>query len=125
MVSPNRLFLSQVALDRWLEAGRAEVAGEELTLLPEGRRFRLATGVHVRGEVTGAGDALGLVGRVKDLEQLAALGGDYSAGSVIVGDLAYEVEEGLLGTPIEEPRGEADRQPAELDALAQLFLEPR
>lgn len=125
MPAPNRLFLSQVALDQWLEARRAEVTGEELTLLPEGRRFRLSTGVHVRSEVTGAGDLHGLVGRVKDLEQIAALGGDYSAGSVIVGDLAYEVEEGLLGTPIEERAAASADGSSELDALAQLFLEPR
>lgn len=124
-MASSRLFLSQVALDRWLGEERAEVSGEELTLRPEGHRFRICTGVLFRGEVTGAGDGLGLVGRVKDLEQIAALGGDYSAGSVIVGDLAYEVEEGLVGVPADEARGPAPERPTELDALAQLFLERR
>jgi hypothetical protein len=131
----NRLFVSQAVLDQWLGEQRVEVHGEELTLLPEKHRFSLKTAVYFKGEVTGAGDGLGLVGRVKDLDQITALGGDYSAGSVIVGDLAYDVEEGLAGTPLTPPAtdlasalmtpGSGAERPAELDALAKLFLERR
>lgn len=128
-MAQSRLFVSQSVLDRWLGESRVDVNGHELTLLPEKHRFDLKTAVYFKSEVTGAGDGLGLVGRVKDLDQIAALGGDYSAGSVIVGDLAYEVEEGLAGTPIGEPQtaaeAPADERPAELDALAKLFLERR
>ena len=78
--------------------------------------------------------------RVKDLEQIAALGGDYSEGSVIVGDLAYEVVDGLVGAPIDAKATKANadddlteavrraagaERPAELDTLAKLFLERR
>jgi hypothetical protein len=128
----NRLFVSQAVLDSWLGENRVEVSGEELTLLPEGHRFDLKTAVLFREEVTGAGDGLGLVGRVKDVDQIIALGGDYSSGSVIVGDLAYDVVEGLAGTPVSQPQDGAtistlsgDERPAELDALAKLFLERR
>lgn len=129
----NRLFVSQAVLDRWLGEERVEVQGEQLTLLPEKHRFDLKTGVLFRDEVTGAGDALGLTGRVKDLDQISALEGDYSEGSVIVGDLAYEVVDGLIGTPVSMPSDlsaaigtlAGEERPAELDALAKLFLERR
>jgi hypothetical protein len=40
------------------------------------------------------------VGRVKDLEQVAALNGEHCAESVIIGDHAYDVIEGFLGEPM-------------------------
>lgn len=139
-MAKNRLFVSQAVLDGWLGEERVTVDGEVMTLLPEEHRFELSTAVLFKTELTGAGDAHGLVGKVKDLEQIAALGGDYSAGSVILGDLAYEVVEGLVGAPLgtKDKRDGADddlteavrraagaERPAELDTLAKLFLERR
>ena len=136
----NRLFVSQSVLDNWLGESRIEVTGEVMTLLPERHRFQLGTAVLFKSELTGAGDPHSLIGRVKDLEQIAALGGDYSEGSVIVGDLAYEVLDGLVGDPIDPPGAKANpdddlteavrraagvERPAELDTLAKLFLERR
>jgi hypothetical protein len=139
----NRLFISQLVLDRWLGEGQVEVEDDVMTTLPDRRGFRIKTAVLFQTELTGAGDAPSLLGRVKDLDQLAVLGGDYSAGSVIVGDLAYEVAEGFIGEPIPEPEGL--RPPSgphdlaqamqratgggdptsEVDLLARLFLEKR
>ena len=136
----NRLFVPQTVLDGWLGEERIRVDGEVMTLLPERHRFQLETAVLFKTELTGAGDPHSLIGRVKDLEQIAALGGDYSSGSVIVGDLAYEVVDGLVGAPIDaaESRPNPDddlteavrraagaERPAELDTLAKLFLERR
>jgi hypothetical protein len=95
----SRLFVSQTVLDRWLSEGVAELAGDTLQVLPERHSFDLQTGVLFENEVTGAGDALGLLGKVKDLEQIAEMAGDYSQGTVIVGDLAYEVTDGFVGIP--------------------------
>lgn len=92
-----RLFLSQAVLDRWLTDGTADVRGDTLTFGPEKRAFRLKTAVLFEREVTGAGDPHELLGKVKDLDQLAELGGDYSAGSVVLGESAYEVIEGFTG----------------------------
>lgn len=97
----NRVFLPQEALDAWLSEGKIELDGEVMTLKPEGRRFRLASAVRFMNEVEGSGDEHDVVGRVKDLEQLAELGGELCAGSVIVGDSAYDVVEGFVGVPIE------------------------
>ena len=95
----SRLFVSQSVLDRWLSEGVAELSGDTLHVLPERHAFDLTTGVLFETEVTGAGDALGLLGKVKDVDQIAEMAGDYSQGTVIVGDLAYEVTDGFVGVP--------------------------
>ncbi len=97
---PSRLFLSQTVLDRWLSDGTADVSGDTLTILAADHKFDLKTAVLFEKEVTESGDPHGLLGRVKDLEQIAALGGDYSVGTVIVGDEAYEVTDGFAGIAV-------------------------
>ncbi|MGE3634369.1 MAG: hypothetical protein AB7P00_31000 [Sandaracinaceae bacterium] len=42
-----------------------------------------------REEVSGEGDPHALVGRVKDIEQLTALGAEHCADSVIYGENVY------------------------------------
>ena len=98
---PARLFLSQSILDRWLSDGTADVTGDTLTIQPDDRKFDLKTAVLFEKEVTESGDPHGLIGKVKDLEQIAELGGDYSVGTVIVGDEAYEVTDGFAGAPLQ------------------------
>lgn len=134
----NRIFVSTPTLDQWLEKGRIEVAGETMTLKPEGQQFRLKTAVHILKEVAGGGDAAKLVGRVKDIEQLEAMGAEHVSDSVVLNDDAYEVVEGFVGEPIlgEEVVGNSlaaatraavgDRPPSgEIDLLARFFLSSR
>jgi len=129
LMSPHRLFIPQEALDLWLSEGRAAIDGEHLTLTEGGQRFHLQTGVRFRSEVAGGGDAHDLVGRVKDLAQIQALGGDYSAGSVVLDPDAYEVVEGFVGTPIEGAQRVADPGATgggdDVALLARMFLGSR
>lgn len=97
----SRVFVSQETLDQWLSDDHVEVDGEVMTLKPDRRRFRLVTAVHFLREVAEGGDTGGLVGKVKDLNQVATLGGDHVSGSVVLGDDAYEVVDGFLGEPID------------------------
>ena len=96
----HRLFVSQETLDRWLTDAKVEVDGEVLTLLADQRRFTLSGALHFLEELTGAEDPNELIGRVHSLEKVAELGGEHYADSVILGDLAYQVVEGFLGTPV-------------------------
>ncbi len=95
-----RLFVSQSLLDRWLTDGTADVSGDTLTIMPDERQFELKTAVLFEREVTESGDPRELVGKVKDLDQIAELGGDYSVGTVILGDEAYEVTDGFAGEAV-------------------------
>jgi hypothetical protein len=99
----NRLFVSQQMLDRWLSEDRIAVEGDVMVTKPEAQRFTLTTAVLFRAEVTGSADAHDLLGKVKDLEQLAAIGAEHYADSVILGDNAYQVLEGFAGTLVREP----------------------
>lgn len=127
-MSPHRVFIPQEALDVWLSEGRVAIEGEHLTLASGTQRFWLQTGVRFVAEVAGGGDMHRLVGRVKDLGQVRALGGDYSSGSVVIDPDAYEVIEGLLGTPVEDARPDARDAHAggeEVALLARVFLGSR
>lgn len=127
-MSPHRLFIPQEALDLWLAEGRAVIDGERLTLTQGGERYLLQTGVRFRSEVAGGGDAHDLVGRAKDLSQIQALGGDYSAGSVVIDPDAYEVVEGFLGTPLDAPAATSAPGSAggdDVALLARMFLGTR
>lgn len=96
----NRLFVPQQMLDHWLSEGRVEVEGEVMITRPEEQRFGLTTALLFKSEVSGSPDAHDLVGKVKDLEQIAAIGAEHYADSVILGDNAYQVVEGFAGTLI-------------------------
>lgn len=71
-----------------------------MTLKPEGQRFRLSTAVRFTADLTESGDQKQVIGKVKDLEQLAAMSGEHSMDSVIFGDDAYQVVEGFVGEPL-------------------------
>lgn len=96
----NRLFVPQAMLDLWLSEERVEVEGEVMITRPEGQRLELTTAVLFKEEVTGSPDAHDLLGKVKDLEQLAEIGAEHYADSVLLGDNAYQVVEGFAGTPL-------------------------
>lgn len=135
----NRLFVPQHMLDQWLSEARVEVEGDVMITKPEGQRFTLTTAVLVKSEVTGSPDAHDLLGKVKDLEQLAAVGAEHYADSVILGDNAYQVVEGFAGTRLRDPEDDiatgtdlagaaraalGERGSGEIDLLAR-FLKSR
>jgi hypothetical protein len=94
----NRIFFPQAALDEWVVEGTAELQDGELTLLPVGRRYRLAEAIHVVKDVSGGGDAE-LLGRIKARVVLEQLGAEIVETSMLLGDAAYDVEPGWIGVP--------------------------
>jgi hypothetical protein len=96
----NRVFFPQAALDQWIVDGSVELQDGELTIIAEGRRYRLAEAVRVLREVSGAGDAHELTGRVKARMYLEQLGAEIVETSMLLGDAAYDVEPGWLGIPV-------------------------
>jgi hypothetical protein len=109
-----RVFVPQEALEAWLSSGRVHMVGENLFV--GGQAFRLESAARFITEVAGGGDEPQLLGRVKTLEQIANLGGEHCAASVVLGDNAYEVIEGFVARA--EPNG---AQPATHDQLIKLL----
>lgn len=106
-MAQNRVFLPQEALDGWLAEDRATIEGDFMTLKPDGERFRLRTALRFMSDLAGGGDAHKLVGKVKDVEQLLALGGEHMRDSVVLGDDAYQVVEGFVCEPVPADRSAA------------------
>lgn len=97
---PNRVFFPQAVLDGWIADDRVDLAGEELLLKDEGRKFKILEAMHVLREVAGGGDVHSLVGKVKTRDQLVALSAEVLEGSMILGDDAYDVAPGFVGEPV-------------------------
>lgn len=96
----NRVFFPQEALDRWLSEGRVEVLGSELIIPNERRRYRLVEAVRVVSEEFGRADPDELVGKVKTMLFLSELGAELLGDSMVLGENAYRVVAGWLGTPV-------------------------
>ena len=97
---PNRVFFPQAALDQWNVDGVVDLRGQELTIVGEGRRYKLAEAVRIVCEVTGGVDAQELCGKVKSLSFLQELGAEVVETSMVLGDNAYDVVPGWLGAPV-------------------------
>lgn len=96
----NRVFFPQEALDRWLVEGRVEISGSELTIVGERRRYRMVEAVRVLSEEAGHSDPDELVGKVKTVLYLTELGAELLGDSMVLGDNAYRVVAGWLGSPV-------------------------
>jgi hypothetical protein len=95
-----RLFISQTRLTAWAGEDRVKVDGDLMTLSGDGRSFRLRAAVRFL-KVSGPGvDPHLLVGKVKTVEALEELGGEHFYESVLLGDTAYDVQNGFLGDPV-------------------------
>lgn len=93
------LFVSQALIDTWAEQGRIDFVGNVMTLLAgegRGRRYALEPAVRFLQVVGAEQDPHQLLAKVKPLEQLREMGAEAVETSVVMGDVAYEVEPGFL-----------------------------
>jgi hypothetical protein len=93
------LFVSQSILDAWAGQGRIDFVGNVMTLLGgggKGRSYALDPAVRFLRVVGADADPHALLHKVKSAAQLRELGGEQLDASVILGDVAYEVEPGFL-----------------------------
>lgn len=115
MLSGVRLFLPQAKLEEWLLEEVADLQGDRLVLSKTKEQFPATPAVHFR-QLAGGQDAKGLLSKVKTQAQLDQLGAEKMAGSVLLGETAYEVVEGYVvelsgpkpSAPPPKPSGEAD-----------------
>ena len=124
-MAEHRLFVPQETLDLWMTDGHVQVEGDVLTLASGGQRFQLKTALHVLDEIAGGGDAAGLIGTVRDVEALAAVGGEHVSYSLILNDSAYTVVEGFVGEPLFEgdaPSSYVTTGHDTIDRVARFFL---
>jgi hypothetical protein len=94
-----RLFISQERMDNWSTEDRIKVDGDQMTLVGDGRAFKIVPAVRFMKVSGGGDDPAGLIGKVKSVSLLIKEGGEHYHDSVIVGETAYDVQNGWLGTP--------------------------
>jgi hypothetical protein len=90
-----KLFLPQTMLEEWASAEKADVHEHALVLTGEPVKYPVEPAVHVVALVSGP-DEHQLVKKVKTDAQLAALGAERLADSVVAGETAYDVESGYV-----------------------------
>jgi hypothetical protein len=89
------LFVPQSVLDKWSEQGRIAVDGNVLTILGEGKNFSLTQAVRFM-KMEAGDDTAGLLQKVKTTDALKQMGAEHYMESVILGESAYQVQQGFL-----------------------------
>jgi hypothetical protein len=89
------LFVPQSVLDKWSEQGRIQVDGNVLTILGENKNFALTSAVRFLKMEAGE-DTVGLLQKVKTTDALKQMGAEHYMESVILGEVAYAVQQGFL-----------------------------
>ena len=105
------MFIVQEDLDRWVDEGKIEFTDGVMTLLEAGRPIKLVSAVRFLSMVAGE-DELSLLGQVVPVDKLGEMEAEHYRDSVIVGDNAYQVEEGYVGEAHVEAIQEAPMPPA-------------
>jgi hypothetical protein len=91
----DHLFVPQSVLDRWSEQGRIQVDGNVLIILGEQKSFALTSAVRFMKMAAGD-DRAGLLAKVKTTDALKQMGAEHYMDSVILGESAYQVQQGFL-----------------------------
>ncbi len=89
------LFVPQTVLDKWAEQGKVAVDGHVLTLLNESKVFQLTSAVRFL-KMEAGDDAARLLQKVKTIDALKQMGAEHYMDSVILGEVAYQVQQGFL-----------------------------
>jgi hypothetical protein len=97
------LFLPQSQLDLWLDGGQVDMGNDTLIFTENRSELPLVGAVRFLKVVAGQ-DTHKLTGKVKALEALRMGGAEISTGAVILGEVAYETEDGfMLTVPMQAP----------------------
>ncbi len=132
MTKPTRIFFTQSTLDRWIDEGRAHLEDTYLKV-NKGEHFNTTLRLTIEPafkflRTVSGNDEQQLVGKVKSGAQIDALGGDRYANSVLMGETAYDLQEGWLAatavTPDEDiptVKGSQPEHDKDIDLLARLL----
>src|SRR5690349_7356834 len=91
------MFIAQSTLEAWLDSGNVEMAGDAVVLKKLGRTYALEPAVRFLAVGTG-GAAPKLIGKVLTEKRIIEPGGELMGDSVIIGEAAFQVQAGYVGT---------------------------
>ena len=93
----DALFLSQRTLEAWLDQEKVELDGQTLRLLEDSSHYQLEPALHINVVLDGE-DSQKLSGKTCTLAEFEAAKADCFRNSVVLGETAYEGEEGFVVT---------------------------
>jgi hypothetical protein len=93
----DRMFIAQSTLETWMDSGNVEMRGDAVVLKKVKRTYALEPAVRFLSVVSG-GDAPKLIGKVLTEKRIVELGGEILGDSVIIGEAAFQVQPGFIGT---------------------------
>ena len=115
------LYVSNDALMALESSGELDLDGSRFSLKGEDRAFELKPAVRFLKVVSGF-DASALLGKVWSVPELLENGAEHYSDSVLLGEVAYEVEEGFLGVPLWEPKSEPQgAEPSDGELIARFL----
>jgi hypothetical protein len=94
-----KVFISQGAVDTWVSSDQAELSGSQLSFKGRPGTLELLPASLFKRISAGNTDPHTLVGKVLDEEAILALGGETYMSSVLMGEIAYDIEPGFIGVP--------------------------
>jgi hypothetical protein len=111
-------FISREQLDRWISAGKAEVAGGSATLrLDRQYHGTLKAALALTRVVSSPNDSQGVEGRVFELDALRALGARRVGAAVMIGEDSYDAEAGFVLREDGVPEGPLVERPSIIDQV--------
>ena len=106
------LFMTGEKLEEYTSKEVVSLEGDVLEITAKKLKYKLSSAIRVIKCVSSEGDPNNIVGKALTLENIKELNAEYYPGSLIVGEEAYETEEGFLGSPLEvQPTTEAAPAP--------------
>jgi len=98
MTIKKKIFIPQEKLEAWVSEGKMSFSDNVVTTLSgEKASYKLIPAYKFLKLTSGSEDAPDLLGTVKTKDELRDFNPDIFLDSIIIGDLAYEVETGYIG----------------------------
>ena len=94
----KKIFLPQDKLENWVSDGKISFSDNVITTLTGNKvKYKLVPAYKFLKLTSGEKDEQNLLGTVKTKEDIKHLKPDIFMDSIIIGDMAYEVETGYIG----------------------------
>ncbi len=99
MKTKKKIFIPQEKLEAWVQEGKISISENVITTLTEDKvSYKLIPAFKFLRLTSGNLDSEKLIGAVKTKEDIKHLNPDIFMDSIIIGDKAYEVEMGYIGS---------------------------
>jgi hypothetical protein len=95
-MSGPKIFILPEELQKWMETAGVKIVNNAVTLPELPSPYKLEAALFFRKLVAGGEDPGTMVGKIKTMSSIQQSGFELFQNSVIVGDNAYEVDEGFL-----------------------------